>query len=278
MIYIDNIKKSEKTLKKLYPNAKYVDVTSKAKDGLIKLSPFYPHGDIPIPFSYGIFAKSVEGIWQGLKVFEYDGVDKSKFSNDTMKNIKRSVRKFGKPKGHKKGVDGNEFLDYIQARIYIYLPSYLWILENKVKQIIERLKIANQEQDIVLLDYATNCDVLDPRKPLSHAFLVKAYADGDYPTSEKLEKKLKEIENSGVNPYQWIRKEKKKKKELSDKNKLLVDEILVLIDKKPLNSKKIISILKLDIKTITLTKILKKSKKIRIIQNKPLKFLKKQID
>ena len=32
------------------------------------LSPFYPHGGIPIPFSGSVTSQSVEGIWQGLKV------------------------------------------------------------------------------------------------------------------------------------------------------------------------------------------------------------------
>ena len=50
MIYIENKKKKEKTLLAKYPNAKIVDVTSKATNDLKKLSPFYPHGDIPIPF------------------------------------------------------------------------------------------------------------------------------------------------------------------------------------------------------------------------------------
>ena len=33
-----------------------MDVTSKATDGLVKLSPFFPHGDIPVPFSQGYTA------------------------------------------------------------------------------------------------------------------------------------------------------------------------------------------------------------------------------
>jgi hypothetical protein len=186
MIYIENKKKSETKLKEKYPNAKIVDVTSKATTGLIKLSPFYPHGEIPIPFSEGQTAMCVEGIWQGLKVFEKEDIDLKMFKNDTMKNIKRTVRKFGKPLGHRKGIKGTELLDYIQARIQIYLPTYLWVLENKVKYIIDRLKDASKKQDIVLLDYETNGDVLDAKKPLSHAFLVKAYVEGNYPTAETL--------------------------------------------------------------------------------------------
>jgi hypothetical protein len=186
MIYIESRRKSEKKLREKYPNAHIVDVTSKAENGLVKLSPFYPHGDIPIPFSEGITAMSIEGIWQGLKVFEKNDIDPMMFENDKMKNIKRTVRKFGKPKGHRKGVKGVKLLDYIEARIEIYLPAYLWMLQNKAQYIISRIKEVSKEKNIVFLDYATNDNVLDPRKPLSHAFLVKAFVEGNYPTKENL--------------------------------------------------------------------------------------------
>lgn len=191
MLFIENKRKKEKTIMAKYPNAKIVDVTSRATNGLVKLSPFYPHGNIPIPFSENRTAKSVEGIWQALKVFESADIDEALFSNDTMKNIKRTVRKYGKPLGHRKGVNGTVLLNYIDARIQIYLPSYLWVLENKVSEIIERLKSASTKEDIVLLDYETNCDVLNPKKPLSHAFLVKAYVEGNFPTETELYKELK---------------------------------------------------------------------------------------
>jgi hypothetical protein len=194
MIYIENKKKSEAKLQEKYPSAKIVDVTSKATTGLVKLSPFYPHGGIPIPFSEGQTAMCVEGIWQGLKVFEKEDIDPKMFLNDKMKNIKRTVRKFGKPLGHRKGTKGTELLDYIQARIQIYLPAYLWVLENKAHYIVERLREVSKEQDIVLLDYETNDDVLNSRKPLSHAYLVKAYVEGNYPTAEGLMNKKPKIE------------------------------------------------------------------------------------
>ncbi len=212
MIYIENTKKKEKTLLAKYPNAKIVDVTSKATTGLVKLSPFYPHGDIPIPFSENRKAKSVEGIWQALKVFESADIDEAMFTNDTMKDIKRTVRKYGKPLGHRKGVKGTELLSYVDARIEIYLPSYLWVLENKVSEIIERLKEASQKEDIVLLDYETNCDVLNPKKPLSHAFLVKAYVEDQYPKATDL---YKELEQRKLNPIE----EKPKKKATKPRTK-----------------------------------------------------------
>jgi len=182
MIIIESKRKKLATILKQYPGAIPADVTSTATDGLVKLSPFYPHGGIPVPFSEGFTATCVEAIWQGLKVFESCDVDIQMFKNDTMKNIKRTVRRFGKPLGHRKGVYGTELLGYIEARKQIYIPTYKWVLENKVANIIERLRTASNEgKTIILLDYDTNADVENAKKPLSHASLIKAYVEGTYP-------------------------------------------------------------------------------------------------
>ena len=98
-----------------------------------------------------------------------------------MKYIKRTVRRFGRPLGHRKGVNGKELLGYIEARKQIYIPTYRWILENKVANIIERLREASKTKTIVLLDYDTNADVENAKMPLSHASLIKAYVEGIYP-------------------------------------------------------------------------------------------------
>lgn len=42
--------------------------------------------------SPGLTAQSVEGVWQGLKVFESEDIDTSKLAVANMKGIKRSVR------------------------------------------------------------------------------------------------------------------------------------------------------------------------------------------
>ena len=127
-----------------------------------------------MPNSEGYTATCVEAIWQGLKVFETADIDTEMFRNDTMRNIKRTVRRFGKPLGHRYGVGSQELLSYIDARKRIYIPPYRWVLENKVIHIIERLREASKTKPVILLDYDTNADVDNPRKPLSHASLVKA--------------------------------------------------------------------------------------------------------
>ncbi len=181
MIKIESHKKKLNTLRKQYPDAIIADVTSHAQDGLVKLSPFYPHYGIPVPFTPDMKATCVEAVWQGLKVFEHQDVDVKMFSNDTMKNIKRTVRRFGKPLGHRKGVYGTELLNYGEARKQIYIPTYRWMLEHKAMYIIDKLRAASKIKTIVLLDYNTNEDPDDLTKPLSHAYLVKAYAEGLYP-------------------------------------------------------------------------------------------------
>lgn len=199
MIIIESKRKKAATILKMYPDAILADVTSGAKDGLVKLSPFYPHGGIPVPFSEGYTATCVEAIWQGLKVFEGSDVDVSLFQNDTMKGLKRTVRRFGKPLGHRKGVNGKELLGYIEARKQIYLPTYKWVLEHKVADIIDRLRVASDSgKTIVLLDYDTNADVEDAKKPLSHASLIKAYAEGIYPYEDLAIASNKESEDSVI--------------------------------------------------------------------------------
>ena len=195
MIVIQNKRKKPENILKAYPGAIICDVTSKAKDGLVKLSPFYPHGGIPVPFSEGWTATCVEAVWQGLKVFASADVDTEMFKNDTMKNIKRTVRRFGKPLGHRRGVNGTELLGYIDARKQIYIPIFRWVLENKVADIIAKMKEAAKAKTIVLLDYDTNSEVDNPAKPLSHAYLIKAYIEG-LPPYEDMQQEHKEANKS----------------------------------------------------------------------------------
>lgn len=185
MIIVESKRKKSENILKKYPGAILADVTSNAKDELVKLSPFYPHGGIPVPFTEGMTATCVEAIWQGLKVFESADVDVSLFNNGTMKGLKRTVRRFGKPLGHRKGVYGKELLNYVEARKQIYIPTYQWVLDNKLKDVIERLRETSKNKTIILLDYDTNADVENLKKPLSHASLIKAYIEGKYPYGTK---------------------------------------------------------------------------------------------
>ena len=172
--------KSILSLKEMYPGAMIIDVTSHAQDEFVKFSPFYPIGGIPVPFTDDV-ALSVEGIWQGLKVFEDADVDTTLFWKRDMKNMKRTVRKFGPCLGHRKGVHGEELLGYLTAWKLIFLPCYKWVLENKLQKLVTAIRIISKNKPVVLLDYNTNPDVDNPKSPLSHASLIKAYIEGNYP-------------------------------------------------------------------------------------------------
>ena len=189
MIVFANKKRKMEKIQEEYPGAYILDITSSSPFEYGRLlSPFYPHKNIPIPGdSRGMTAYSVEGIWQGLKVFENAGIDMHSFRNDTMKDIKRTVRKFGRPLGHQNGVYSKELLNYLDAKRLIYAPAYKYVLENvpKVRAIVERIRQKAQESDIVLLDYNINPDNRDASKPLSHAELVKMYIEDRYPETDK---------------------------------------------------------------------------------------------
>jgi len=80
-----------------------LNLTSRGSEPWVRFSPFYPHGDIPVPLSPGYTAASVEGIWQGLKVFEGTDINVTTFANTTMRGLKRTVRRFGPVRGHRAG-------------------------------------------------------------------------------------------------------------------------------------------------------------------------------
>jgi hypothetical protein len=178
---VANKRLAANTLKQRYGSAYIIDVTSRGEEPWIRFSPFYPHGGIPVPFASGVTSASVEGIWQGLKVFEHMDVDPSRFLVTTMKGIKRSARKYGKVLGHRAGVKGERLLSYIDARWQIYLPSYCWILDHCLQEELAVLRRLVLEKSVVLLDYETNCEIEDCSRPLSHAGLIKRYLEGNWP-------------------------------------------------------------------------------------------------
>lgn len=182
-IHIASRRRSAAALTASYPGARIIDVTSKGPQPWIRMSPFYPHGDIPVPMSPGALSQSVEGIWQALKVFDDSDVDLRKLDIVTMTGLKRTVRKFGPVRGHRAGVTGERLLPYEQARRAIFLPAYRWVLETKVADLVEELRAA--DDDIVLLDYMTNADVTDTSSALSHAALIRLYVENRWPLEQQ---------------------------------------------------------------------------------------------
>lgn len=178
-IRVASRRRTRAALEATHPGAELIDVTSRGPDPWVRLSPFYPHGGIPVPFTPGLTAQSVEGVWQALKVFAEADVDPSKLTVTSMKGLKRTVRRHGPVLGHRAGLDGEDLLPYEAARRLIYLPTYRWVLTHRTADLITRLRAL---PEAVLLDYTTNGDVSDLSTPLSHAALIARHAADDWPS------------------------------------------------------------------------------------------------
>lgn len=180
-VFVANKRRGLKGIAEAYPGATAIDVTSGGSEPWVRLSPFFAHGGIPVPFTPGAVGTCVEGIWQALKVFEHAEVDPAKLTVTNMTGLKRTVRRFGPVLGHRRGLHGDQLLGYVEARWQIYMPTYRWVLDGPARMVAEQLRLVSQERDLVLLDYTTNGDPADPTTPLSHAALVAAYVSGRWP-------------------------------------------------------------------------------------------------
>lgn len=242
MIYVANKKRKLERIQKEFPNAIIFDITSSASTSQgRKFSPLYPHGNIPIPGdSRGRTAACVESIWQGLKVFENAGIDTETFSNDTMQNIKRTVQRFGKPLGHQYGVFSKKILNYADARRYIYIPTYRYVLDNipSVHSLVMQLAERAKKEDIVLLDYNLDPNNRDLSKPLSHAELVKMYIEGRYPEKDEDFIPYTAEELKAMKSLRKTKTEKREIKTPEDKKNLTM-QITKLLEHKEMTAKEI---------------------------------------
>ncbi|QXJ25942.1 hypothetical protein AGRA3207_007511 [Actinomadura graeca] len=172
-----------------FPDARIIDVTSRAEHPWERLSPCYPHGGIPVPFSP---SQSVEGIWQALKVFQTAGADPAKLTITTMRGLKRTSLRHGPPLGHRPGLaegpdegpGGVQLLDEESARRRIFLPAYRWMLRHRTAPLIRLLSVLAARDHVVLLDLSTNGDVSDLSAPLSHAALITLLIQGTWPEEQ----------------------------------------------------------------------------------------------
>jgi hypothetical protein len=126
-------------------------------------------------------ARTVEGIWQGLKVFEQEPADLTLMKWTGTGPVKRTSRARGRTGvvrgrvlGHQWG-PGGALLGYIEARERIYVPAYTWVLTNRAQDELDKLRQLAMNSPVVLLDFATNGDILDSSRPLSHAALIRAH-------------------------------------------------------------------------------------------------------
>ncbi len=98
-----------------------------------------------------------------------------------MKNLETLDTEVWTSVRHRQGIAGARLLSYAEARRTIYLPSYHWVLTNRLQALLAEIQDQALEQGVVLLDYETNCDLDNLATPLSHAGLIKRYLEGNWP-------------------------------------------------------------------------------------------------
>jgi hypothetical protein len=138
---------------------------------------------IPVPGQAGMFACSVEAVWQGLKVHNGQ-TDFPMFSRPPYKRPADEDRGAGYSYPASRfrfgnGAAGGE-VDLVTARLVIYLPAYLYLLERLVPdEVMARIGQALAAGDEVLFyDWDDNFDILDPGASFSHSALLAAWFNG----------------------------------------------------------------------------------------------------
>lgn len=186
-IFIANRRRQPKSLQEEFGDIPVFDVTFAGGDPLLStLSPMYPHGDLPVPYSERtLTANSLEAIWQGLKVFEHEGarLDAAALSKSGDKNIKRpSTEKRGRVLGHQQGLHTDRpLLSLIDARSFIYAPLYRWQLQRHCQDALAHLNKALAQSDIVLLEAGNESNICDIFVPMVHSELLRLFLLGQYP-------------------------------------------------------------------------------------------------
>ncbi len=142
-------------------NAPYANDYTWVTD-LSELSPFIQYGRIPVPGRNNV-SDSVEGVWQGLKVID------GKIDINYFKGKGRKRR--GNPSGH---LLGDKIVRYKEAREKIYLPTYKFMFERKVKSETKELIYDLAMQGIVqfFFDVDENGEIGDLSSPLAHSSVL----------------------------------------------------------------------------------------------------------
>lgn len=181
MIVLESKRDNLQKIVEMNPKVIIADITINSNSALRKLSPSFEWGNILVPYTDSLeYVPSVEAVWNELRITE----------NDT--------------DGFKRGCYDHVIFDYIEARKKIFIPTYRWMLENKAAEIIKRMRIANRDKTIVLYDGEDNYDIDNPSKPLSHAYLVKAYVEGLAPYEDVVIEKARCKAYYGRRIVTWI--------------------------------------------------------------------------
>lgn len=146
-----------------------------------QLCPFtvWPQAIIPVPGRADLRARSIESIWQGLKIVDNE-LDLAQLHGIPEK----------RPPDHERGPEfpyadsrfrfGDVDLDIVTARYLIYFPTYLYVLDNLVGLEVHREieKWISSGGTAAFYDWDANIDIDDPRSSFAHSALLAGWYGG----------------------------------------------------------------------------------------------------
>lgn len=159
----EKYEENAKVARKNFPKAVVLDVTIKGAMG--RLDPDFPLGRIMVP-GKRIQALSVNGAWEGLKVFsKKKEIDEKWMCDEKKVGKKRCCKSWGKMEGLM--IEGE--LISVEESKKIFEEIYKETIKERFGNMIEGLKKEAEKRPIVLLDYEEGSE-----KPFNHVEILKS--------------------------------------------------------------------------------------------------------
>ncbi len=141
-----------------------IDVSLHGKDPWNKLNWDYQHGQIPVPKMSGMYSECVRGLVEGLKIIGPSG-----------KRGSINPGYFVGPGRERELKDeewllgwrlGSERVSIPRVNTDIIIPSFVWVLDNKVYDVVASLrqfaaKCEQDGEDLIIYDEMTNDDPME---------------------------------------------------------------------------------------------------------------------
>jgi hypothetical protein len=144
------------------------------------MNPFYRDRAwrIPVPGT-DRFACSVESIWQGLKLVNGQ-TDFAMFGDTPVKRPPDAERGLSYDYAASVFAYGDEIVDLVTARLIIYLPAYLYLLEHLVPEttVAEITGWLDQGGNVAFFDWDDNFDILHTGSSFSHSAILADWFGG----------------------------------------------------------------------------------------------------
>lgn len=161
-----------------------VDTYHRAPESMARfraMNPFHfdPSWRITVPGQPGCDSSSVESIWQGLKVVG-GRLDLDMFNRPAHKRPPEDERGAGFDYAASQLMLGESVVDLVTARLLIYLPVYLELVDRfvPIKVIEEIAAVLASGRDVIFFDWDENMDILNDQASFSHSAILAAWFGG----------------------------------------------------------------------------------------------------